>query len=97
MLFQAPDCNEVSERYSDDAGMQDWFGSGLRYIGHFHYADKMNFDSLRGRLLSSSYMPQSGHPGYDPALQALKFLFVSTARQGYVDFEYDTRIYAGTL
>jgi SAM-dependent methyltransferase len=91
------DYSAVAERYSDDADMQDWFGPGLRHIGHFHYAQRLDFDSLRGRLLSSSYVPQAGHPDYEPMLEALKSLFDATARQDHVDFEYDTRIYVGTL
>ncbi|MCL2589670.1 MAG: class I SAM-dependent methyltransferase [Betaproteobacteria bacterium] len=91
------DYGAVAERYSDDADMQGWFGSGLRHIGHFHHVVKMNFDGLRGRTLSSSFMPQAGHPGYEPTLQALKSLFDATSRQGYVDFEYDARIYVGTV
>jgi SAM-dependent methyltransferase len=91
------DYSAVAERYSDDADMQRWFGSGLRHIGHFHYAQKLDFDSLRGRLLSSSYVPRVGHPNLEPALQALKSLFDATARQGTVDFEHDTRIYVGSL
>jgi len=91
------DYGVVSERYSDDADMQGWFGSGLRHIGHFHHVVKMDFDALRGRTLSSSFMPQAGHPGFEPALEALKTLFDATARQGHVDFEYDARIYIGTV
>ncbi|MDR2244232.1 MAG: class I SAM-dependent methyltransferase [Burkholderiales bacterium] len=91
------DYSTVAERYCGDAEMQDWFGSGLRHIGHFHYAQKLDFDSLRGRMLSSSYVPQVGHPNHEPIVQALKSLFDATARQGQVDFEYDTRIYVGTL
>ncbi|MDR2016539.1 MAG: class I SAM-dependent methyltransferase, partial [Burkholderiales bacterium] len=91
------DYSAVAERYSDDADMQRWFGSGLRHIGHFHYAQKLDFDGLRGRMLSSSYTPNAGHPNHGAALRALKFLFDATARQGIVDFEYDTRIYVGMM
>ncbi|MCL2872792.1 MAG: class I SAM-dependent methyltransferase [Betaproteobacteria bacterium] len=91
------DYSAVAERYSDDADMQAWFGAGLRHIGHFHYVQKLDFDGLRGRLLSSSYVPQAGHPNHEPAMQALRTLFDTTARQGVVDFAYDTRIYVGKL
>ncbi|MDR0769599.1 MAG: class I SAM-dependent methyltransferase [Burkholderiales bacterium] len=91
------DYNAIAESYRDDADMRRWFGSGLRHIGHFHHAQKLDFDGLRGRLLSSSYAPKAEHPNHAPALQALKSLFDATARQGVVDFEYDTRIYVGTL
>ncbi len=91
------DYSEVAERYSDDADMQDWFGSGLQHIGHFHYAQKLDFDALRGRALSSSYVPQAGHPNHEPMSRALETLFNTTAQHGFVDFEYDTRVYVGTL
>ncbi|MCL2022337.1 MAG: class I SAM-dependent methyltransferase [Betaproteobacteria bacterium] len=91
------DYSAVAERYSDDADMQDWFGAGLRHIGHFHYAQKLDFDSLRGRLLSTSYIPLAGDPNYEPMLQALKSLFDATAQKGCINFEYDTRIYVGSL
>ncbi|MDR2711261.1 MAG: class I SAM-dependent methyltransferase [Burkholderiales bacterium] len=91
------DYSAVAERYSDDADMQDWFGSGLRHVGHFHYAQKLDFDGLRGRLLSSSYVPQVGHPNHEATIQALRTLFDATAQDGVVDFEYDTRIYVGSL
>ncbi|MDR2173029.1 MAG: class I SAM-dependent methyltransferase [Burkholderiales bacterium] len=91
------DYSAVAERYGDDANMRNWFASGLRHIGHFHYVQKLDFDGLRGRMLSSSYVPQVGHPKHEPILQALKSLFDATAQQGRVDFEYDTRVYVGTL
>jgi SAM-dependent methyltransferase len=91
------DYNAVAERYSDDADMQQWFGPGLRHTGHFHYVQKLDFDGLRGRLMSSSYAPKPGHPHFEPAMQVLQSLFDATARQGVVDFEYDTRIYVGVL
>lgn len=87
----------VAERHSDDAFMHTWFGSGLRGTARFDYRQRLDFDGLRGRLLSSSYAPQAGHPRHAAMLHALRELFDTTARAGVVDFDYDTRVFAGEV
>lgn len=89
------DYSSVSERYSDDAHMRRWFGAGLRGMARFPHSQRLDFDSLRGRLLSSSYAPQAGHPRHAAMLEALRELFEHSARDGHVDFDYDTRIFVG--
>ncbi len=97
LLDHGLDYSSVSERYGDDAMMQRWFGDGLRGVARFDHGQRLDFDALRGRLLSSSYAPPAGHPGHAPMLDALRRLFDATARDGVVDFDYDTRAFAGTL
>ncbi|MHB1059678.1 MAG: class I SAM-dependent methyltransferase [Rhodanobacter sp.] len=91
------DYTSVAERYADDARMRTWFGAGLRGAASFGHAQKLGFDALRGRLMSSSYAPQAGHPQHEPMLRALRELFDSCAENGTVSFDYDTRIFAGQL
>jgi SAM-dependent methyltransferase len=55
------------------------------------------YEGLQGRLLSSSYVPAEGQPGYAEMLQALRQLFDTHEQNGRVVVEYDTRIYAGRL
>ena len=54
-----------------------------------------DWDGLKGRLLSSSYAPNEGHPGHAPMMDALERLFAAHAEDGRVRFEYDTQIYWG--
>lgn len=54
-----------------------------------------DFEGLKGRLLSSSYAPNAGHPGHAPMLAALERLFREHQQDGRVRFEYDTQIYWG--
>lgn len=91
------DYTSVSERYADDEHMRRWFGAGLRGIAYFPHSQRLDFASLSGRLLSSSYAPQAGHERHEPTLAALRELFDATARDGFVDFDYHTRIFAGEL
>jgi SAM-dependent methyltransferase len=52
---------------------------------------------LRGRLLSSSYVPAPGHPKYEPMLAALDGLFAEYQTDGQVVIGYDTEVYFGRL
>lgn len=87
----------VAERHADDAQMRAWFGAGLRGTARFEHRQRLDFDGLRGRLLSSSYTPRHGHPGHESMMQALQELFDATATDGVVEMDYDTRIFAGEV
>ena len=55
-----------------------------------------DLDGLRGRLLSSSYVPKEG-PAAEVMLQKLPELFAKFAENGQVVVEYETKIYYGHL
>ena len=58
-------------------------------------AQEFDFDGLAGRLLSSSYAPNVGHPGHLPMMDALARLFTAHQQDGRVRFEYDVEICFG--
>jgi len=89
------DYAQVAERHQDDATMRAWFGSGLRDVTEFPHAQSLDFDALRGRLLSSSHAPRPGHPRHDAMIARLRELFDATARDGRVDLVYRTRLFVG--
>ena len=98
-LLQAygTDYTSVAERYADDARMHAWFGDGYRGSASFEHGQRLDFEALRGRLMSSSYAPQAGHPKHEPMLHALRELFDACAEHGTVSFDYDTRNFAGHM
>ncbi len=53
------------------------------------------YAGVRGRLLSSSYVPLAGQPQHAPMLAALRRLFDLHQQAGQVTIEYDTKIYYG--
>jgi ubiquinone/menaquinone biosynthesis C-methylase UbiE len=63
------------------------------------FLNRQDFDfaALQGRLLSSSYTPQEGHPKYLPMIAALRNLFDEEQQNGRVAFNYETRMYYGQL
>ncbi len=58
---------------------------------------QFDFESLKGRLLSSSYVPERDHPNFPAMLQELERIFNAHESKGIVRFEYDTRVYYGQL
>ncbi|QEE24475.1 class I SAM-dependent methyltransferase [Rhodanobacter glycinis] len=91
------DYTRVAERYADDASMRAWFGAGWRGGARFEHSQQLDFESLRGRLMSSSYAPRAGHPQHAPMLAALRDLFDRCQTNDRISFDYDTRIFTGTV
>jgi SAM-dependent methyltransferase len=95
LLEYGLDYRGVAERYTDDASMERWYGRGFRGMASFPHGQKLDYDALLGRLMSSSYAPKPGHPNHEPMLHELRALFDATQDGGTVDFDYDTRVFAG--
>jgi hypothetical protein len=94
---QGIDHARMARRAPDDDAMRRWFGDGLQAMACFPHRQRFDFDGLRGRLLSSSSAPQMGQPGHEAMMDALRALFERHAVDGQVDFDYDTRVFVGTL
>jgi SAM-dependent methyltransferase len=62
-------------------------------------ANEQTFDlaGVRGRLMSSSYAPAQGEPGFEPMMAELEAIFHEHQAGGQVKFIYDTRVYFGRL
>jgi SAM-dependent methyltransferase len=97
LLDYGMDYVSVAERYADDETMRHYFGAGFIDAASFPHGQRLDFDALRGRLLSSSYVPKEGQPGHAPMMAALHDLFDATASDGRIDFDYDTRVFAGRM
>lgn len=97
LMRYGTDYSSVAERYADDATMRAWFGAGFRGAASFPHGQQLDFDALSGRLLSSSYAPRQDHPNHEPMMLALRELFDACAVDGTISFDYDTRIFVGTV
>jgi SAM-dependent methyltransferase len=56
-----------------------------------------NLDGLKGRSLSSSYVPLPGHPNYAAMMAGLEALFAEFQQDAQVTFLYEAEVYWGTL
>ncbi len=62
-------------------------------VYHFANFQELDFTGLLGRLTSSSYAPNVGHPRFEEMCQALKDLFDKYNVNGLVRIEYDTQVF----
>ena len=91
------DYERVAHKYlANYEALQGFFAPNEMRMVTQHNSQRLDFDGLRGRLLSSSYIPKSGER-YDALMQELPRLFTDHAEDGSVVLEYDTRIYYGHL
>jgi SAM-dependent methyltransferase len=92
----ATDYEQVNHAQIDSTVLQAWFG-GPFHLHTFRNAQHFDLEGLRGRLESSSYAPEPGHANHDPMMHELDRLFHAHAKEGVVDFEYQTKLYCGRL
>ena len=91
------DYEQVTHKYlASYAALEGFFAPNEMKLIQQHNQQRLDFDGLRGRLLSSSYIPKSGEK-YEAMLRELPQLFSSHAVDGRVVLEYDTKIYYGRL
>lgn len=92
----APEYATIKASRADEASMRDFFGGAMELAA---FPNQQSFDlaGLEGRLMSSSYAPEAGHPQHEPMLAGLKELFARHACGGRVEFPYQTLVYFGPL
>ena len=92
----ATDYAKVDHKRIDEQVLQAFF-QGTPAKAVLPNFQQFDFEGLRGRLLSSSYVPEHGEPGHAEMLTALRRLFDEHQHEGQVTIEYDTLVYYGQL
>src|ERR1700690_3166370 len=89
---------------TDYAEVKRFDDAADQFFGPFQYERRVlpnfqefDYQALEGRLLSSSYSPQVGHPSHAPMLAELHRIFDAHHSGGKVRMKYDTRLYFGQL
>ena len=91
------DYEQVDHRRIDEDVIRDFFGSDDFRLKRFKNVQVFDYEGVKGRLLSSSYAPEEGHPNYEPMLAELERIFQTYQDAGKVVFEYVTQMYYGQL
>lgn len=89
------DYRTVDHRRIGDDAIAAFFHPARHRFKRLPNEQRLDRDGLRGRLLSTSYIPDEGEPGYDEMLEALDGLFRDHEKNGTVTFVYSTRMYYG--
>jgi SAM-dependent methyltransferase len=93
----APDYALVDYRKIYRESLSDFYGERGYQSKTFRYRQQFDLAGVRGRLLSSSYTPEQGHPNHEPMLAELQKIYRSHEVDGQVEFEYTTHMYYGRL
>jgi len=97
LLTHAVDHEAVTDKHGDRGTVESFFGRSRFKTKTLQNLQQLDFEGLKGRLLSSSYIPEAGHPRYERMLEALESIFHSHQVNGTVTLEYDTTLYYGQL
>jgi SAM-dependent methyltransferase len=93
----AIDYNDVAHRHvGNPETMAAFFAPQQVKLISLEAEQRLDFDGLRGRLLSSSYIPREG-PNAEAMLADLPKLFAKYAQNGCVRLLYETKIFYGHL
>ncbi len=63
----------------------------------FQNKQTIDFDGLRGRMLSSSYIPSEENPRFPEMIKNLESLFAEHAETGKINILYDTKVFYGQI
>ncbi len=91
------DYKEVNHKNTQDKKIFDAFFGGNYAEKWFYNFQDVDFAGLKGRVLSSSYMPNEGHKDYEHMMYCLKKVFARYQQNNTVRLDYDTKVYYGTL
>jgi SAM-dependent methyltransferase len=92
----APEYDRVRDMRADESKMREFFGRRPEFAV---FPNRQSFDyaGFEGRLMSSSYAPESGDPQHEPMIAGLRSLFERHNRAGKVLFPYRTLVYFGRM
>ena len=97
LLEYGTDYKEVSVKYAEESSLATLFGPHAPSRKTFDNEQVFDLEGLRGRLTSSSYAPQPGHPNHSPMIDELEVIFRRHERAGRVVVAYDTKVFYGRL
>jgi SAM-dependent methyltransferase len=92
LLKWATDYQRVRHENIDEEKLGGFF-RGPYERAEFPNVQRLDFDGLKGRLASSSYMPNESDPRFPELERNLRILFDKHSENGRIEVLYDTRIY----
>lgn len=91
------DYEQVRNRYLRSEQLAQFFGQASLHRATLPNVQMFDLAGLTGRILSSSYMPQEGHPRYAAMVAEIEALFLRCAEGGHVRMEYECVVVYGQL
>lgn len=89
------DYERVTRLGADKEPPASFFGDDGFASRTFDYSQTLGLEALKGRLLSSSFVPGPDEPQSEPMLEELERIFEAHRDGKEVIFEYETRLFYG--
>ncbi|MGB8507010.1 MAG: class I SAM-dependent methyltransferase [Pyrinomonadaceae bacterium] len=97
LLARGTDYRQVMHQHVDKDVIRGFFVDAEVSTATFENRQVFDFEGLRGRVLSSSYVPEPDHPDHASLMRELALIFDAHQERGRVSFDYDTKVYYGRL
>lgn len=97
IVKHARDYVKVDHRNIDTERIAAFFNPEPMHLEIFKNKQVFDFEGLKGRLMSSSYMPTKDEEGFDTMIANLQMLFDKFKQDGVITISYDTKVYSGKL
>lgn len=97
IIKHAHDYVKVDHRNIDTERIAAFFNPEPIHLEIFENKQVFDFEGLKGRLMSSSYMPTPDDEGFDAMIDDLQSLFNKFQQDGVITINYDTKVYSGKL
>jgi len=94
LLEFGTDYEKVRHDQIEEERLRDFFVSNYNHKS-FPNAQHLDYEGVKGRMLSSSYMPSESHPRYKELIENLEILFAKYQEDGKVKILYDTNVFCG--
>jgi SAM-dependent methyltransferase len=96
LLQFGTDYAKVRHDYLPEEKLGEFFTSGFQ-TASFQNSQIFDFEGLKGRVLSSSYMPSETDASYAEMTKSLSGIFTKHSENGRITVLYDTNVYYGKL
>jgi len=90
------DYSEV-QREVEDCDVESFCDPATCTCTRFEFQQSFDYEGLKGRFLSASFVPGPDHPDYEAMLKDLRKVFEANQKDGTVIFAYETVLYYGQL
>jgi SAM-dependent methyltransferase len=96
ILRHAGDYQTVNHKNITDLRIAEFFHPQSYVLQSFDNEQVFDLEGIKGRLLSSSYIPKGG-PGFMKMIRELEKLFARHRSGGKVRLGYETKVYTGVI
>jgi len=91
------DYHEVTKTIIGKKEFSDFFGTESYETFHFKNTQQLDYEGIRGRLLSTSYVPTEKSESYPPMIQKLKQIFQKHQKNNLIELNYETIMYLSKI